>query len=117
MGQDREIGREELHQWVWSKPTRPKRAIRWLKHVRSPGRDGQLSAGTDEMPQFPHCARHVGNKEDSENTYDSVKTLAWIIQGQHIRTLEADILQKTVLGFCPRQLQKLIGQINSDDQS
>ena len=46
----------------------------------------------------------------SENAYDSVKTLAWIIQDQHIRPMEADIFQKTVLGFCPRQLQKLFAR-------
>src|SRR5262245_4691728 len=56
----------------------PKRAICRLKHIRAPGRYRQLSTWTNETPQFSHCARHVGNKEDSENTYDSVEALAWI---------------------------------------
>jgi len=68
-------------------------------------------------PQFPYCSRHVRNEEDPKYAQDRIEAFGLIIQFQHIRDTEGDILQSEFASFFPRKCEESIGEINPNYES
>src|SRR5262249_15094818 len=72
---------------------------------------------SNATPEFPHSHGHIRHKENSEHAYDSMEAFDGKSEGEHIADFEFDVAKTPLNRFYPRQLQKLLSEVNSYDLS
>src|SRR5215472_5365925 len=86
-----------------------------LEEVRAPGRDGELAARADDMPQRANRGRHIGREEDAEDADNGIKARRWQLQIEHVSQAELDILQSSSARFGACQREKIPGEVDAEN--